>query len=136
MSRREEVHQLHVQAGELVEHEAVVLERRAVDGALQVPGDGGHAGALLRRQRFPVHRVQFGQRGLGAGHFGRAVGGSIGREQAVELVLLGALEVLDARGLLGVLAHLVAGDLVGPVVEFGGGGCGSCEGKRCGKVQR
>jgi hypothetical protein len=109
----EEVHQLHMQAAELVEDEVVVGVRVAVDLVLQIPAYGGSTGALLHAQALQIHLVQLRQRLLGCSHIARA-GRWNWRQLAVQAILLLAAEVLLEGGLLRIVAYLDAGQIVGP----------------------
>ncbi len=133
MRRGEEIHEPEVQSVELLEDETVPGEGRAADGILERPPDHRRGGPLLRRERGRRKTLQLLQtpaRKLGALPGGLDAIGPAERsaedQLAVERILLGACEVLGARGTLRAGADPVGCELVGPLVK---GGIGRASGQ-------
>jgi hypothetical protein len=112
-----EVDQADLHPAELVEDEAVVLERLAGDRVGERPAHHRRRGALLLAQRSGQELIEARDAGFGQVDHLLALGRGQRGQLAVQLVLLGAREILGAGGQLGVLAYPVLGKAVGPGVE-------------------
>ena len=117
MSHRERVHQLHIRAVELIQREAVILVRFALDELRELPAHELRRDALVARRARSVELRKLGKASSRELHSRMAPGARLRREAALERRLLGAGEIARRGGAVRIAAHPFVGELAEEIRE-------------------